>query len=78
MTIEVPNCLTCIEFHPSNPLILAGGTINGEIFIWNIAEGQTDLQGVVISKSDADEYFHREPIKRIIWLEFESVTSLTK
>ena len=36
VTIEVPNCLTCIEFHPTNPLVLAGGTVNGEIFIWNI------------------------------------------
>ena len=39
VTIEVPCCLTCIEFHPSNPLILAGGTVNGEIYIWSIAEG---------------------------------------
>jgi len=35
-TIEVSNCLVTLEYHPKNPLILAGGTINGEIFIWNI------------------------------------------
>mgnify|MGYP001049787315 CR=1 FL=1 len=74
LTIEVPNCLTCIEFHPQDPLILAGGTINGEIFIWNVGAEGSNSQ--IISKSDADEYFHREPIRRINWLTFESVNSL--
>jgi WD40 repeat protein len=35
-TIEVSNCLTEVAFHPTDPLILAGGTMNGEIFLWNI------------------------------------------
>lgn len=76
VTIEVPNCLTCIEFHPTNPLIIAGATVNGEIFVWKIQEDQADNQAIVISKSEADEYFHREPIRRIIWLPFESMSSL--
>ena len=28
--------MTEVAFHPSDPLILAGGTMNGEIFIWKI------------------------------------------
>ena len=36
LEIEVNNCLTSVAFHPLDPLILAGGTMNGEIFIWNI------------------------------------------
>jgi len=35
-TIEVSNCLSCVEFHPTDPLILAGGTLNGEIYLWNV------------------------------------------
>jgi len=79
ITIEVPNCLSCIAFHPSNPLILAGGTINGEILIWNI--DNTDEKGEgsnLICKSEADEYFHREPIQKIQWVEQESVHSMSK
>ena len=36
ITIEVPNCLTAVEFHPTMPNIIAGGSVNGEIFIWNL------------------------------------------
>jgi WD40 repeat protein len=36
ITIETLNCVSTLDFHPENPLILAGGSINGEIFIWNI------------------------------------------
>ena len=75
-TIEVPNCLVTVEFHPTDPLILAGGTINGEIFIWNIdIEESKDKGGPQIAKSEADEYFHREPIKRILWLSLDSAFS---
>ena len=37
-TIEVTNCLTQVAWHPSDPVILAGGTINGEIYLWNVAQ----------------------------------------
>jgi len=67
ITIEVPNCLSSITFHPEDPQIVAGGTINGEIFIWNLNDtGKESNQ--LVSKSEADEYFHREPIKRILWM----------
>jgi len=65
-----------IEFHPSDPLILAGGTINGEIFIWNLDRDDSAKGGAQITKSDADEYFHREPITKLVWLTFESTYSL--
>jgi WD40 repeat protein len=35
--IEVSNCVTQVAFHPTDPVILAGGTMNGEIFLWNIS-----------------------------------------
>lgn len=62
-SIEVPCCLTCIEFHPTDPLILAGGTMNGEIYLWNI-----DQEEPVICNSAIDEYYHRESITKLIWL----------
>lgn len=70
-TLDVSNCLTSIEFHPSDPLILAGGTINGEIYLWNI-----DSDEPQIAVSAIDEYYHREAITKLIWVKYESLTSL--
>ena len=76
VSIEVSNCITTLQFHPSDPLILAGGTIIGEIYIWNIDYDDKKEQSAVLVKSDADEYLHREPIKKIIWMELESQISI--
>ena len=61
--IEVPCDLTKVAFHPSDPLILAGGTLNGEIFLWNV-----DREEPFICCSSIDEYFHREAISSLIWV----------
>ena len=71
MTIEVSNCLTTIEFHPSDPLILVGGTMNGEIYLWNL-----DNEDPYLCHSAIDEYYHREAITKLLWLKYESLTSL--
>ena len=61
--IEVSNCLTSVAFHPTDPLLLAGGTLNGEIYLWNI-----DKEEPLVCKSDVDEYYHRESIQSLIWV----------
>jgi WD repeat-containing protein 34 len=70
-TLEVSNCLTTIEFHPSDPLILAGGTLNGEIYLWNL-----DQEDPYLAHSAIDEYYHREAITKLVWVKYESLTSL--
>ena len=57
------NCLTSVAFHPTDPLLLAGGTLNGEIYLWNI-----DKEEPLVCKSDVDEYYHRESIQSLIWV----------
>lgn len=75
-SIDVPNCVTTLEFHPTNPLILAGGTVNGEIYVWNVDMDESKREGsAVVTKSEADEYFHREPIKKVVWMLLESADS---
>ena len=69
--IEVQNCLTELAFHPSDPLILAGGTMNGQIILWNI-----NSENPQICISDIDEYYHRESITKLIWSVHESLTTL--
>lgn len=41
---------------------MAGGTINGEIYVWILESADRK-----IIKSDADEYRHREPIQSLLW-----------
>lgn len=73
VTVEVSNCLTSLQFHPDDPLILAGGTMNGEIFIWDVNE---DSKAPVLQKSEPDEYFHREAINGVEWLKVERPNGL--
>lgn len=75
LSIEVSNCVTTIEFHPSDPLILAGGTMNGEIYLWNI-DSERKGEESIICNSAIDEYYHREAVTKIIWIKYESMTSL--
>ena len=52
-TIEVPNCLRTVAFHPSDPLVIVGGTMNGQIYLWNL-----NLEDPQVAVSDIDEYYH--------------------
>ena len=63
--------MTEVTWHPTEPVILAGGTMNGQIIIWNI-----DEQTPVLHMSDIDEYYHREAITGLIWVRQESLVSL--
>lgn len=33
-----PSCIMCVSFHPVSPSIVAGGSFNGEVVIWNLNE----------------------------------------
>ena len=49
VTIDVDNCLMSCAFHPEHPALVAGGTFNGDLFIWDLS-----LEGdVQRAKSDA-------------------------
>ena len=63
LNIEVPNCVTDVAWHPAEPVTLAGGTMNGQIILWDI-----DEQNPVIHQSEIDEYYHREAITSLIWV----------
>jgi len=54
-----------LAFHPTMPSILAGGTYNGELLMWNTASSELDP---LIASSSIDDYFHREAIQAIEWI----------
>ena len=68
VNIEVSNCVSQVSFHPTDPLILAGGTVNGEIYLWNV-----NSEEYLMHVSAIDEYFHREAICKLIWVRQENL-----
>lgn len=64
--IQVQGFVMCLAFHPTKPGVLAGGTYNGELQIWNTAGGELDP---LVATSSIDDYFHREAIQAVEWIQ---------
>ena len=61
--IELPDCLTCLAFHPEDPSLLAGGSYNGDVLLWRIG-----MQGdPLVGKSVLTNYTHHEPVQQLAW-----------
>jgi WD40 repeat protein len=69
-TIETDVCITALEFHPTKPSWLIGGSFNGEIFLWDLAREDAAAEQL-LAKSSVDEYFHRECVSQFLWLELK-------
>merc|ERR1719359_1409512 len=63
--LEVQGFVHSLAFHPTQPAILAGGTYNGELMIWNTASDDLDP---LVASSSIDDYFHREAIQTVEWI----------
>ena len=64
---ETQCCLTCIACHPENPALVAVGTFNGEILVFNTALCGTK-EDPLIAQSRIDDCFHHEPVSSICWI----------
>jgi len=60
--VELDSCLMCCAFHPKHPALVAGGTYNGELYIWDLS--RDDVQR---GKSQVSDATHREPISQVAW-----------
>lgn len=51
----------CVSYHPEHPAIVAGGTFNGEIRVWN-----TSLAGdPLLASSGTLDIGHKEPVAKV-------------
>jgi WD40 repeat protein len=66
VVIQVSNFVMSLAFHPTKPAILAGGTYNGELMIWDTVNNELDP---LIASSTIDDYFHREAIQAVQWIQ---------
>ncbi len=59
-----PSCIMCVRFHPLIPSLVAGGSFNGEVCVWNLNEPER-----VMALSTIDSiYSHKEPVVDLQWV----------
>ncbi|XP_048745989.1 cytoplasmic dynein 2 intermediate chain 2-like isoform X1 [Ostrea edulis] len=63
-TLEVSSCLMCTTFHPTNPALIAGGTYNGVVIVWDLSR-EDDM---VLTSSGLGDDSHREPVSKVTWV----------
>ncbi|KAJ3203523.1 WD repeat-containing protein 34, partial [Clydaea vesicula] len=63
-TTEVSSCLMCIAFHPEIPSIIAGGTFNGDVIVWQT----NDVDNPILAYSKMEELSHEEPVSKVTWI----------
>lgn len=64
VTIYLENCLQVVAYHPRHPALIAGGTINGELYVWDLGRDGEKQIGRSNSTSDS---CHREAITSVQW-----------
>jgi len=65
--LSVDCCLTAIAFHPTEPALLAGGTFNGEVVLWDLSQESAGGGDPQVAKSDSlGEARHREPVTAVV------------
>ena len=38
VALQLQDCLTSLAFHPTDPSLLAGGSFNGDVLLFNLSE----------------------------------------
>lgn len=63
VSVHTDNCLQACAFHPRHPALIAGGTFNGELYVWDLGR-KGDVQR---GRSAVSDTSHREPITAVQW-----------
>lgn len=62
-SVEHSSCFTTIACHPSQPSLMAAGSFDGEVLIYDLA----DSCDVLKACSNISDYSHREPVSSLQW-----------
>ena len=78
-TFETDSCLQCVAWHPVDPAVVAAGSFDGEVHVWDVrgdADGDGDGDGKenrrsndgFVARSAVSDASHREPVVSVAWL----------
>ncbi|KAJ1638153.1 WD40-repeat-containing domain protein [Pavlovales sp. CCMP2436] len=62
--IELADSVACLAFHPEEPTLLAGGSYNGDVLLWDVSNDEEPL----LYKSTLSDYTHHEPVTALAWV----------
>ncbi|KAG2497783.1 hypothetical protein HYH03_004055 [Edaphochlamys debaryana] len=62
--IDTDTCLMSCAFHPAHPALIAGGTFNGEVYVWDLSQEGDPQRGRSDVLLDAR---HTEPVIAVTW-----------
>lgn len=61
--LDHTSCLMCVRCHPEQPSLIAAGSFNGEVIVWDV----TNPEGQPLALSIIDDYCHKEPVVNLEW-----------
>jgi WD repeat-containing protein 34 len=64
--LETSSCVMSVACHPELPAVVAAGTFNGEVYVWDTSiEDERPMQ---VAATRIDDYFHREAVVSVKWV----------
>ncbi|CAN0328585.1 unnamed protein product, partial [Scytosiphon promiscuus] len=54
------SCLMCVSCHPLSPAIIAAGSFNGEVVVWDTSKDEP-----LLATTKIDDLYHREPVTSV-------------
>ena len=61
--LDHTSCLNCVRCHPERPAIIAAGSFNGEVVVWDLNTPEKP-----IALSPIEEWSHKDPVTDIEWV----------
>ncbi|CAM9450745.1 unnamed protein product, partial [Laminaria digitata] len=63
IVLDHSSCLMCVSCHPRSPAVVAAGSFNGEVVVWDTSKDEP-----LLGMTKIDDLFHREPVTSISWV----------
>ncbi|NXU50455.1 WDR34 protein, partial [Turnix velox] len=64
LVVDVPSCVMCLAFHPSQPSLIAGGLFSGELVVWDTSR----TEDPVLWRTGMTDDTHTDPVYQVHWL----------
>ncbi len=74
--MEAPDDIQCFQFSPSDPHVIAGGCINGQVVMWDIKEYEDRIKNPRGDHRDKDLFIVRREFETNVYLQCKNLVLL--